>query len=249
MDDNVLVQLFSGEDPSPFTKIKDAVYRGAEQYAYPDENDVQFARDVGFGYGTPLEPFLQPGMASGRRINDIYEGQAYVQRAFDTGESQPVDPMIVDEPLAQMFAQAALAAKRSPLMSLGFDPRKTVAGMYENGRRLSNGGIYNPLTDEMYAAQYSPPAIAHESMHRGLEMLERANPNFLAENKIGPYTEELLVRRMMDTYWPDEEMRNNGHVGQIEASRNNSYKLDPIIEIVEALAAEEIKNRTPGGPR
>src|SRR4030095_5851222 len=81
------------------------------------------------------------------------------------------NPEALDEKHKNLIMRAQLAANRSPLAALGFDPNRVVYYVKEKDAQATSGA-YNPKRDVVYANPSVGADVAvHESIHRGLEKL------------------------------------------------------------------------------
>ena len=204
-----------GSAPPP-TEVTPAPPLGS----YPTPEDAAYARKYDFGYGTGNEPYTQGNVA---RVVGEYRGknfQPYSARGLTTGEATSLadddqatknldlrtpGTDVVGDTLGTSLAQAALAANRSPIAGLGFDPSRAALDVKIEHPTIA--GAYTPKTDNMYVAMAGagndPSAIVHESMHRGIAKL-RQDPE-VAKLLNNLPSEELLVRYLMATQAGDPE--------------------------------------------
>jgi hypothetical protein len=231
--------------------------------SYPTPEDAAYARKYDFGYGTGNEPYIQGNVA---RVVGEQRGPNFVPgtvRGMSTGEATSTagsdeasrnldlktpDTYPIHDTLGTQLAQAALAANRSPMATLGFDPSRAAIDV-----RIQNptvAGAYAPKTDNMYiaAGAKDPSTIVHESMHRGIRQL-RENPELRGLFDRLP-SEELIVRYLMATQAGDPE-KGGGTIDQQQ--RDSALKLMPhygtSMERLNRAAEDAYARRRPGGPR
>jgi hypothetical protein len=225
---------------------------------FPSKNDVAFARKAGFGYGTGVEG-RRPGASWDKMPTLDTDAIAALVAQGDVRSRKTRD-------VADALTQAHLAANRSPLASLGFDPR--AVGYYTSGDNFTLGGFYDPVTGSMWAT--SPDAIVHESIHRGLRRMldegllppdlkdfvaNRDSPIFYElEGKRVLRSNEAAVRRTMDVLFNGVE-RGKGELGdkEIELAKEGYERTrthwNEKLERLNDMAARIIARNRPGGPR
>ena len=173
------------------------VYSPPAPTEYPSDAEAALALKSGMGYGTRNEPFM--------------EGQITRDAGHPRGLVSAVQQQIVDAPITQVpadkqpaasdfYTKATLAANRSPISYLGFDPSKMAVESNKNQTTL--GGFYLPEKDAAYANTASEDAFVHEMTHRGLERLRKSGTLSEDEQKWldMPRREEMLVRLLMQKY-------------------------------------------------
>jgi len=184
--------------------------------SYPSAEDAEFARQSGFGYGTPLEPYVQgqrarvigqPGFEDGRPTfapgtgRDMRPNDAAAM-AVDESQSRNLDltapaNAAMAPSVGTTLAQAALAANRMPIAALGFDPDRIGLDTRINNPNIA--GSYSGKSDSIFSTlnERYPSTPVHESIHRGLEQL-RKDPALSDAFKTLP-PEEMIVRYLMAT--------------------------------------------------
>jgi len=249
-----------GKDSEP------TVFYAPPMSSYPSEQDAQEARKYGFGYGTPLEPYIQgkqarvvgqlgkkefmPGNVSGMDIEDA----AGIAR--DETKSKNID---IDNPayipqaraMGTTLTQAALATNRMPLASLGFDPNIIAFDTMMANPNIS--GAYSPTKDSIFSTlnDRDPSTPVHESIHRGINQL-RSDPTLAPTFKNLP-SEEMLVRYLMATQAGDPE-KNYSTVGNKQ--REDALKLfkrtnftDSVKQLEDAAKIRLLARQPKMGPR
>lgn len=224
---------------------------------YPTSEDAQFAKKQDWSYGQPYAPYFE-----GKQFNVFTGNHPFDDpiKMMNTGlgrRSQGVAPALDD-----YYAKAALAANRSPLAALGFDPSRTALDLNERKAQARSGdniyalgGVYNPGTDEAYASITSPSSIVHESIHRGIQKLNESpywNKNWPDSGGEQHDLNELVVRRLMQTKAGDPETYagNKQRETAMEHFGNTNFPFrQKMIDDMEAAAALLIAKRKPGGPR
>lgn len=262
---------------------------------YPTNADAEYARKYGHGYGSGNEPFLdnEATRVIGRTVPEVIfekgkpksgkplfmpEGtmslmNSLPERSIDalasavnapdkTGILRGVD----NAPVSNIMMRAGLAANRSPIAALGFDPDKVVLDSQSGDKKFTLGGAYLPqpksTTDNMYVNLSQPDGstIVHESTHRGFQKLRDNHPDKVREifNTGVMPSEEMVVRWLMNKNAGDPEGQDaTAKLGlqqrqdSVDAfsRRDLATTRGKALEQLEALAAETIKNRRPGGPR
>lgn len=191
---------------------------------YPGTTDADYARKYGFDYGSGNEPYLdneqarllgsnQPigklmGSKSKSRESMFVPGYAmnYVNRAF--GDSMLTDPRtsvnvnLKDKANSDLrgimdntYMRAALAANRSPLAGVGYDPNHFNVDAVSPP--LTDAGLYRPSTDQGFTTVAPDDSLVHESTHRGIQKMREAYPAETAGILKQLPEEELIVRYLM----------------------------------------------------
>lgn len=150
--------------------------------------------------------------------------------------------------LTNTMMRAALAANRSPIAAVGFDPSKVVIDSLIQHPTL--GGAFSPKMDGIYTALQPDDSVVHESTHRGLQKLREQYPdqtNKLMGSMNSP-DEETVVRWLMHSAGGDPE----GNAGDMDAKQRQHaidvYKMpytgykDSLNQLQE-LAIDAMKNR------
>lgn len=216
---------------------------------YPSQEDVDFARKVDATYGYAAAPHLLPGA----NINIVPNTRDVIQ-----ADREDRIPNTVTQPLKGTLADtlyaAFLAAQRSPVAALGFDPSKmsispensgpalTAAGQFTKGK-----GIDNIWWDSRY-----PSNGVHESTHRGIDKLRDAGGTRIGVREAGNfYPEESYVRALQTKHFGDVE-KGRGDIGdkQVEQGKQLLASRSPLIDELErAAAALYAKQGQKMGPR
>lgn len=246
--------------------------------SYPSNDDADYARKYQYGYGSGNEPYLNnerarvvgqqfPSFAPGQKgqkvlIPDSAEGMGLSQVAGLGNTSPMVDLTTpgnkgIQSDVNNLMMRAALAANRSPVASVGFDPSKVALDtvLPKMGDPIV-GGVFNPKSDSMYSVA-PEDSITHEATHRGLAQLRKAYPEAMGtlESSL-PSNEEMTVRYLMKTHAGDPEA-THGPVAQEQRETANRMYNDPFtgdqrqnaLKQVEGLAALYNKEKNPRGPR
>lgn len=137
-----------------------------------------------------------------------------------------------------------LAAQKSPIAALGFDPHHIISSQ-RRGLSATIGGFYaGGDEDKAWFDRNSEESAVHESLHRGVEMLRKDG-----SLKIYKDQEEIIVRALMMKHFPNVEIAvdpQSARFKQIERAKT----IDPKeLDRFEAVAAKLIAKRHPGGPR
>jgi hypothetical protein len=221
---------------------------------YPGEEELRLGRSVDQFYGDPRGGGLEAG--SKAYSVDIRRAPEIVNdKRFDG-----VNWEKIDEAKADRLYTAAIAANKSPLAGLGFDPRHFVATAPQDEKRMTAAGAYMTKPDMSWIDEKFPSTYVHESVHRGLEMLTKAG--YLAATPQEAKTsgkiyvagdgEEMIVRGIMLRNFGDAE-KTGYKLGdeQIEQARKlfENPKNMALIDKLEGMAARLVQERTPMGPR
>lgn len=224
---------------------------------YPTQEDARKAIESGFGYGTGNEPYinaerarvLDPGVVS---LDDVYSGK------YDKNtDLNKISNLGLRAKVGTAVAQAALAANRNPIATLGFNPQKTILDTANDPEHATVAGTYRPVEDEIYA-NADPrlsSAIVHESLHRGIEIM-KSDPK--GKEMLGQLIrgddDERLVRYMMYKFagdpenvpdkYPAQKRQREAGIKRYDNPEDNK-RIDKLMEI----AADIHKDRRPRGPR
>lgn len=251
---------------------------------YPTQEDAAQARAAGFAYGNPLEPYANnqiarivggqdapirgegrwagrtsyPGGFVPMSARGMSEGDA-ARLATNRGSgvielNQPTNE-VPRQLLEDRWMRAALAANRIPLSALGMDPRRTAVDTgITHGANI--GGLYSPNADSIYSNLSGGDALAHESAHRGIEMLRKTGDPRVEHALKNLPDEELIVRYLMSTQAGDPE-----NTGMAMDMRQRQQALDAfndptwgstfgkMLGDLNTVAQEQIARRQPMGPR
>jgi hypothetical protein len=145
-----------------------------------------------------------------------------------------------------------LAAERSAMAKLGWDPGLSVSTPFGSGG-LKIVGTYNPRSDVYWYLQQTPSASMHESMHRGIDILRNMGLVNIPKGSV----EERYVRALMQRAYGNVEIKELRPDGIFTKSSpayqdmeaGKAMVNDPVIENLEKVAADEIARRHPRGPR
>lgn len=227
-----------------------------ENLPYPDRAAGREAQDYNFGYGSGNEAHIQTQVA--RVYDKATKMPARYAQLLDTPSSNVDlrDPKNAElrEKLDGLSARAALAANRSAIASLGFDPDKI--NYQTKMPPLSVGGLYNPDSDKMWVNAFkenASPAV-HETIHRGFEKLREKSPEAKKILDGMRIDEEYLVRYMMATKMGDPELRIDHNVSMEQRAIAMEHfkkfpKLSKDLDRLEEIAAELRKEQRPRGPK
>jgi hypothetical protein len=253
---------------------RESVVPAPSMSSYPDSRDAEFARRYGFGYGTPLEPYIQgqrarvigqPGFEDRRptfvpgSVGGMSPGEA-TGAAVDDRQSRNLDltdpaNANVGKGLGTVLAQAALATNRMPIAALGFDPGRTGFDTLLKGSNIA--GAYSPSSDAIFSnvSEREPSTPVHESIHRGMAQL-RKDPALSDIFKNLP-SEEMIVRYLMATQAGDPE-KGGGSVGEAQRKSAIDYFNHPTFksryrkhldELDRAASAALLARQPRMGPR
>ena len=149
--------------------------------------------------------------------------------------------------------RAALAANRSPIAALGFDPSKVALDAKVDGGTL--GGAYlhggKDKYDDIYTRVTPDDSIVHESTHRGLYKLMDKYPEMQSLLQGSP-NQELIVRYLMhknagdpEGHIPSEEMDVKQRQEGIDTYEKgwNAKEYQDNLNKIEELAIQAMKDR------
>jgi len=210
----------------------------------PSDDLLTISKKYDQSYGDPSSPFFSEGGAVLNTTN--YDGAISM---YDTGNA-PDNRLTISKDNAKDLHRAWVAAQRSPIMALGFDPRKmTVTNPDKGDPGLTAAGFYMPEKDQLWIDSQHKSTFVHESIHRSIEMLRKEGKMPIPEDG-KPYTEEYLVRAFMLKYFGDTE-KGRGSEGdaQVEKGRGTLEYAAKHLDDIEKAAAKLIAKRKPGGPR
>ena len=225
-----------------------------QEVKYPDLEEADLGREVDQFYGNPKQAWFQPGVDI-RTIDIRKAPEVLNDYRFDSVKWEKLSQYQADN-----LYIAAVAANKSALAGLGFDPRAVITSPLAPVQ-LNIRGQYNPATDTMWTDEKSPPTYVHESVHRGVEELRRAGliarspeeERRTGKQYIGPHDDEMITRAVMQRHFGDVERKTPyANIGQIDSAKK-AYLDDERgiakLDALEALAAKLIQQRTPRGPR
>jgi hypothetical protein len=242
-----LDRIFGKEQPVSYG-------RATPDQSWPSEADLATSRKYDQTYGNKFAPTVTEGAMIDRP--SFAQAQKLYLSKSDTPNLQPVDQEQKDR-----LETAWLAANKTALGSLGFDPRH-IASTPATKEATTVAGFYKPENDKIWYNEKYPSTIIHESLHRGIQELKDAGklPDWLKSNM-----EETLVRGMMLKHLGNIEM-GRGETGnkQIQYAQNlmeprmshgavwatNHGKSFPnMLTELESLAARHLYEKQPRGPR
>jgi hypothetical protein len=185
--------------------------------SYPTDSDADAARRSGFSAQSSFENYLNnevskvlaikskkkltPVSGEGFKESDVTDIAGRLAQNADLNDKQNKE---LRDRVHNLYMKGALAANRSAIASVGFDPKRMVIDTVLEHANI--GGIYSPDKDSIYANFTEPQGstIVHESIHRGLEILRKTNPDVTKLIKsIG--SEELIVRYIMASMMVDTD--------------------------------------------
>lgn len=217
---------------------------------YPDWIDAKRAIDAGFGYGTGLEPYVQAEVARVYKSAGAGRPEDVIKATTTNEDLTKISNLGLRNQVGVLFAQGALAANRSAIATLGFDPTKINLQTKMGPSTL--GGFYVPDEDKTWVnvVRGNESAMVHESVHRGLKMLTERSDE--ASKILDTLPEETVVRYLMYKTMGDPE----GTQGNIDARQREQGKAlekqpDVINKLkrLEEIAADLRKEQRPRGPR
>ena len=155
--------------------------RAKQTLAYPGPQDTMIARQVGQTYGDPVAGYDVLGSAI-RKIST-----SAILQSDDDSQLRSKTPVTTTAGDRENILRNWLAAQRSPVSALGFDPHHTVETP-AGGPEMSVGGVYTPSAkapfrtgpeatgpgDVIWYNGNQQDTVVHESMHRGIELMRQA---------------------------------------------------------------------------
>jgi hypothetical protein len=224
---------------------------------YPSTDDAQYAIQQGFGYGTGNEPYIQgqrAQMYNWPMVGDLGDVIAAPSSNVDLTQFKNIDQL---NKVKTLMAQGALAANRSAIATLGFDPQQ--ANLQTKLGDTNIAGATDPETGRMFVnvrEGREPSTIVHESIHRGLNQLQ-TNPEAADLMKQLP-NQEMIVRYVMDKTMGNPE-QGTGEAADAQREKSLRYFFGENapdgfdnrkrLDRLEEIAANMHKDRRPGGPR
>ncbi len=224
---------------------------------YPTKDDAAFARQQDWSYGQPHARYFnneQVRLLTGDPNQRPFPATEYEGNALRGIRRIPGIRPTMDE----YYARGALAAQRSPLAKLGFDPSRTAADVMRDPEKVNILGRYSPGVDQMYANARWPSTLVHESIHRGMERLSKS-PFWKPEyNELLDSENENVVRYLMFKRMGDPEAADTKGKAGLEQRAwaidrftrgTKSGHLSKLLDQMESAAAQYLARIQPGGPR
>jgi hypothetical protein len=208
---------------------------------YPTKIDAGISQGNDLSYGDKSAGFFRESGAVMKDIPVTSVMHAY-NKALDNGkpiELRDAKNKVVDAGHAEELHRAWLAVRKSPVAYLGFDPRvvtssndKTVISLkgFQERRKDREGAV---TTDQIWYDRKEHPALVHESIHRGLKMVEEETGSKWL------FPDEVIVRALMQKYFGDIE---NDFTGEDMHKKVNSIT-DGQLESIERKAASIIAKK------
>ena len=215
---------------------------------YPGADSIALARSSDVTYGSPAAAYAQPPYGGkipspNNRNQVLTHSTVWWMIPGDSPQAGGVSPNVSDNLMA-----GYLASRRSALAALGFDPHHMAIGDAPPND-WSVSGSYYPKEDQILSTGVYPSTTAHESMHRGIEMLRQAG---MLPKEFGNLSEESSVRAQMLRNFGGVE-RGRGSVGDEQVDNGQYYNenrnFSPTMDALEAAAQQLYAKRHPGGPR
>ena len=228
---------------------------------WPSLEDLSASRKYDLTYGTSVAPTLTEGAIVNRPSFEE------VKKTYGKGVPLPLAPEEINSQNRDRLETSWLAANKTALGALGFDPRR-ISSTMDTGKRLTVGGFFTPGQDQIWTHEQKPSNVIHESLHRGINMLKEAGelPKWFRDSN-----EETFIRGMMLRHFGDIEvtpslpgkddtMVGNQAINYAKSLMNPDKGLgaqwrelkgksfpDMLTEL-EMLAAERLKKIRPRGP-
>jgi hypothetical protein len=214
----------------------------ARKTDYPTSADVARSAQYGQAYGDPVAPYVErPGSAYIKRSPRDYIPAADKEYQRTRKFEPPFHRELTTPETSGMVHKAWLAAERSPIAKLGFDPSKTYSSPKQPGS-LTVAGVTFPSADRMWYDEQFPDTAVHESFHRGFKLLRDAGvlPKL-------QFPEEYYVRALMLRHLGGVE-RGRGELGEEQIDFAVKV-IDPEeLDKIEQAAADYIAKKRPRGP-
>ena len=218
---------------------------------YPSNEDLSVARQNDQAYGDPAAGYMTPGNANLRIVPKLTTSMKLANN--DMLSEVPTRP--IDQEMSDTTSKAWLAAQRSPIMSLGFDPRAMTTSPKKGNEdlKININGSYTPSSDEIWTSGQYDSTIVHESVHRALEKLRKANMmpplpgrDFAKVDLDG----ETVTRAFMAKYFGDiEKGRGEKSDEQVTRGQRILKEYGDYLSKIEESAAKLIAKERPRGPR
>lgn len=218
----------------------------------------------------------KPGKSESRFVASTPAGQtisSLLDAVNDRTKSTDIDltkPEFKDvrDRIGLAYTKAAMAVEANPIAKLGYDPKIVMSDV--SGQKTNLSGAYRrPQLDKegkeiqgtegIYANLTDPSVLVHESIHRGVKLLEQ-NPEAVKLMNTLPSSaggHEMLVRYMMVKHAGDPEKL--GPSGREDEQRKRAIGIfedkywgkqhQATIDKLMDIAAEEVRKKRPGGPR
>lgn len=236
--------------------------QAVQTQAYPDDLDAYYARQFQQTYGDSVAVFDQPGAKAKKMSTDelVEKYRDITGRAFAHATATATTPEERDNILKNW-----IAAQKSPLSALGFDPRVTIQTPpgSPGAEDLSLAGFYRPDTDTLWYNGDHQDAVVHEAMHRGIQKLRDAGEippeaqKQMDELDDHGYGEEYLVRALKLRHFGEIEKMPGADAGNRQVNDAKWFMTDSLgarqfnaaMDALEAAAAKHLAKQHPGGPR
>jgi hypothetical protein len=199
--------------------------------SYPSQHDADYARNYGFADNSINEDYLNNNKARvlGQTIPELEPAtkkqvakkrELFLPASGDNSSTteltDPQNSTVVDlnkgnssngnelqGNLTNVMMRAGLAANRSPITAVGFDPSKVIVDSLI--QKPAYAGLYSAKRDTAYSALSPDDAVAHESTHRGIQKLREFYPAKADEILAKLPDGEMIVRWLMKTKAGDPE--------------------------------------------
>jgi len=259
------VETTDDEEPRPAaahpkvsydTTVRNVTPEAKALPTYPTAADADEAMRQGFGYGDANAAFLEGHSA--RLLDPSLTGPAGAITDDDPRTKERAGRVTgkPEDHVTKSYQQAQLAANRSAVAALGFDPRSINLLPEDTGTNL--GGLYNPETDQIYSSRNLDKKgeeggnMVHESVHRGLEALRKR----FGDDVVGvPPSQDERYTKALARYLSG---RSESEVSDpykypvtmaFEGKGANMTVKPEELQRLEALAAQLLAERRPRGPR
>lgn len=217
---------------------------------WPTAEQVAVAKKGEYSYGDPADTALRENEPRGKIAGPR---EAFNVANEDAGSFRETTLPLDQNQQDWLYAQK-LAADKSPVAALGFDPNRIWMTRDEAKKGgLSVDGFYSPKTDQIWTDRRDKSVAVHESLHRGLRKIRDEIGKEEYAKVLDGFKEETVVRGMMLRHFGDIE----GTGGPMDKKQRDdaraSFTLSPVYDKIltklEEKALEITKRNKPMGPR
>lgn len=159
-----------------------------------------------------MKNFFLPDSAEGRKLSYV-GGAINDPKASSLVDLKDPNNTTLRGATEDHFMRAGLAANRSPIAAVGFDPTRTVVDTLMKNPNVE--GVYAHQPDGIYSVLTPDDSIVHESTHRGFQKLREQYPDQVNSAFTHLPSEETTVRWLMHSLGGDPE----GGSGPVDAKQ------------------------------
>jgi len=248
-----------GKTPS-YSTDPPKYFPSSQNEPYPTTNDVIGARGNDYSYGQPWAPEFQGlgGRFLTQKLSSTEGNVLDKSRPFYGTKFRQVTDDYPD--IGELYGKAGLASQRSGLAALGFDPNRTALDTFHDPHRVNKTGEYDADNDSIYANAREPSVVLHESIHRGIDKL---NKTPFWKKEFDPFMQDPLnestVRWLMMNKMGNPEGKDaDADIEKKQMEKANSlfrgdYSINQrrreLLDQLEGAAAQAYAAKRPGGPR